>query len=97
MDVYIFHHGIGKERNEVPCLLILSIEKPYLALDREKMWEYLKMKKISEHLINRIKELYKNTTTNVRMNGKGVKQGCPLSPSLFASYIGDLQEMFSKL
>ena len=53
-----------------------------------------------------IKELYKNTMINVRVNEnesenfdtmKGVRQGCLLSPGLFAAYMGDLEEMFSKL
>ena len=48
----------------------------------------------------------KNTTIKIRVNGKesensntikAVRQGCPLSPSLFRAYVEDLEEMFTKL
>ena len=54
--------------------------------------------------MNRIKEKNRNTTINVRVNGKesenfdtikGARKVYPLSPSLSTAYMGDLEEMFS--
>jgi hypothetical protein len=49
--------------------------------------------------------MYKETISRVRVDGrvsecfktyKRVRQSCPLNPSLFAAFIGDIEEMFRK-
>lgn len=40
----------------------VDLKAAFDTVDTEKIWEYLKKKKISEHLIDRIEELYENTT-----------------------------------
>ncbi|KAH0820296.1 hypothetical protein GEV33_002495 [Tenebrio molitor] len=74
-------------------------------VERDLLWEYLRKKGINEHLVTKIEEIYEETISRVRVDGrvsecfktyKGVRQGCPLSPSLFAAFIGDIEEMFRK-
>ncbi|KAH0820314.1 hypothetical protein GEV33_002477 [Tenebrio molitor] len=74
-------------------------------VERDLLWEYLRKKGINEHLVTKIEEIYEETISRVRVGGrvsecfktyKGVRQGCPLSPSLFAAFIGDMEEMFRK-
>jgi hypothetical protein len=66
-------------------------------VERDLLWEYLRKKGINEHLVTKIEEIYEETISRVRVDGrvsecfktyKGVRQGCPLSPSLFAAFIG---------
>ena len=51
---------------------------------------------IDEKVCNLVKIMYKNLTTQIQINGwlsepveitRGVRQGCPLSPSLYVIYI----------
>ncbi|KAH0817175.1 hypothetical protein GEV33_005616 [Tenebrio molitor] len=74
-------------------------------VERDLLWEYLRKKGINEQLVTKIEEIYEETISRVRVDGrvsecfktyKGVRQGCPLSPSLFAAFIGDIEEMFRK-
>jgi hypothetical protein len=74
-------------------------------VERDLLWECLRKKKINEHLVTKIEEIYEETISRVRVDGrvsecfktyKGVRQGCPLSPSLFAAFIGDIKWMFRK-
>lgn len=87
-------------RNKLPVGLIsLDAEK---AFDRVN-WEflYLALEKLgfNDKSVQCIKSLYQNPTARVRVNGslserflleRGTRQGCCLSPSLFAIYIEPL-------
>ena len=66
----------------------------------------LKVKGINAHLRERITEIYKETKnvvssaekeTGTFWTEKGVRHGCPLSPTLFNLYISDLNEEISKV
>jgi hypothetical protein len=96
-NVYILNHIIGNE--------IKKRGSKIYAFFVDLQWEYLRKKGINEHLVTKIEEIYEETISRVRVDGrvsecfktyKGVRQGCPLSPSLFAAFIGDIEEMFRK-
>lgn len=92
----------AKTRNQFSMLLSIDAEK---AFDRVK-WRYLEhtLIKMGFHLdfIIWIKVLYMNPNSRVRVNGhtseqfelkRGTRQGCPLSPLLFAINVEPLAEM----
>lgn len=65
----------------------------------------MERKEISERLRARIGEIYDMTRNVVRINGgkseefwtyKGVRQDCPLSPTLFTLYVADLEDVMRK-
>jgi hypothetical protein len=107
-NVYILNHIIGneikKEGSKIYAFFV-DLKAAFDNVERDLLWEYLRKKEINEHLVTKIEEIYEETISRVRVDGrvsecfktyKGVRQGCPLSPSLFAAFIGDIEEMFRK-
>ena len=73
---------------------LLTMSKP-LIVDHNKLWKILKEMGISEHLTCLLRNLYAGQEATVRTGhgttdwfqiGKGVSQGCILSPCLFNLY-----------
>ena len=90
--VYILRHLVGREiRNEGGRMYALFIDLPLIALDA--------------YPVTKMEEIYEETVSKVREDGiqsesfytnRGVRQGCLLSPALFAAYLGYIDEMFRK-
>jgi hypothetical protein len=107
-NVYILNYIIGneiKKRGSKIYAFFVDLKAAFDNVERDLLWEYLRKKGINEHLVTKIEEIYEETISRVRVDGrvsecfktyKGVRQGCPLSPSLFAAFIGDIEEMFRK-
>ena len=75
---------------------LLTMPKP-LTVDHNKLWKILKEMGIPDHLICFLRNLYAGQEATVRTGhgtkdwlqiGKGVCQGCILSPCLFNFYAG---------
>ena len=73
----------------------IDYAKAFECVDHNKLWEILKEMGISEHLICLLRNLYAGQEAAVRTGhgttdwfqiGKGVRQGCILSPCLFNLY-----------
>jgi hypothetical protein len=107
-NVYILNHIIGneiKKKGSKIYAFFVDLKAAFDNVERDLLWEYLRKKGINEHLVTKIEEIYEETISRVRVDGrvsecfktyKGVRQGCPVSPSLFAAFIGDIEEMFRK-
>ena len=87
---------IKKEENSIktPTSASLSILKP-LTVDEKKLWKILKEMGIPDHVTCLLRNLYagqesivrtRNGKTDWFQRGKGVHQGCILSPCLFNFY-----------
>ena len=89
------HHRKKLENSRKTSIsVLLTMPKP-LIVDHNKLWEILKEKGISDHLTCLLRNLYAGQEATVRTGhgttdwfqiGKGVRQGCILSPCLFNFY-----------
>ena len=87
-----------RQRKSTFCAFI-DFKKAYDIVDRTILWDKLTMNGIGGKLHQAVKSLYENIQCCVRVNGFhtdwfdvrcGLKQGCPLSPTLFNIFINDL-------
>ena len=81
------------------CFCFIDYAKPFDYVDYNKLWKILKEMAIPDHLTCLLRTLYAGQEATIRTGhgaiewfqiGKGVHQGCILSPclfSLFAEYI----------
>ena len=73
----------------------IDYAKAFDCVDHNKLWEILKEMRVLDHLISLLRNLYAGQEATVRIRhgktnwfkiGKGVLQGCILSPCLFSFY-----------
>ncbi len=78
----------------------VDFQKAYDTVPRDQLWGKLDRMGINGFILDAIKALYNDVPVCVRTRGgltstfqslMGVKQGCPLSPTLFGLYIDDLE------
>ena len=88
------------QRNIYFCFI--DYNKPFDCVDHNKLWKILKDMRIPDHLICLLRNLYAGQEATVRTRhgttdwlqiGKGVRQGCILSPCLFDLYHSTSWEM----
>ena len=79
----------------------MDYAKAFDCVDHNKLWKILKEMGIPDHLTCRLRNLYEDQEATVRTGhgttdwfqiGKGVHQGCILSPCLFNLYAEYLME-----
>ena len=79
------------QKNVYSCFIDYS--KAFDCVDHNKLWKILQEMGIPDHLTCLLRNLYEATvrtahgTTDQFQTGKGVCQGCMLSPCLYAEYI----------
>ena len=77
------------------CFCFLDYAKAFNSVDNNTLWKILKERGIPDHLTCLLRNLYAGQEARVRIGhgttdwfqiGKGVRQGCILSPCLFNLY-----------
>ena len=97
-------HRLKSKKGLFACFI--DARKAFDRVDRSLLWLRLLQLGLNGHLYHAIKSLYRNVTSAVRVNGFltdcfpvdiGVKQGCLLSPLLFALFVDDLANEIKSL
>ena len=80
-------------------LAFLDLMKAYDSVDRQRLWEKLAEMGFGGKFLQAIKKMYEGDHVTCKMNGittppvflgRGLRQGCSLSPLLFALYVAGL-------
>ena len=107
-NIFILNYFANREiqkKGEKLYTFFAEINAAFDKVDRVKLQNIMKRKEISKRLRMRIGEIYKETRNTIKANGKmsstfwtskGVREGCPLSPTLFTIYVADLEETMTK-
>ena len=96
---------LKKERGEEILVGCLDLEKAYDRVDRGKLWSVLRKRGMNEDLVKTLERIYEGVKVKFmlgRMSSewvevrRGVRQGCPLSPTLFNLYIAEVAEVLEE-
>ena len=97
--------GKGKTSHPNLSLLFVDLKKAFDKVPHDLLWEKLSKMGLHHRFITVLKSLYHNSYVEVYVNGlktkkvwirSGVKQGCPLSPLLWALFICDIGQFLEK-
>ena len=106
LDVISNIINIAKRLNKQLFLGFIDLHKAYDRVNRRKLWEKLRDIGVHEDVITIFQQLHKGHKRKVFTVGGwtewmvceiGVKQGCVLSPILFALFINDVLEEIQKV
>ena len=106
-NIKILKYLIGRRIKDKRKLWVFfaDLKAAFDNIDRAVLWDMMKKRGITESIIDRVREIYEDTRCRVRIGDeeteefrvkKGVRQGCPLSPTLFNIYIADIEEEMEK-
>ena len=94
-----------KKKKSSLFMAFIDLRKAFDSVWREKLWEVLREKKLGGKFLNIVKEMYRGNKRKIKVGrsetnwipcNKGIKQGCVLSPMLFAIFLADLGSRLSK-
>lgn len=92
-----------REFNLPTYFAFIDYEKAFDRVDRELLWDILFNRGVPPHLIKTIQSLYRNNVIQIKIQdstkkmaeiNQGVRQGCPLSPTLFNIYIDEITRLW---
>ena len=96
---------ITREKGKVWAFMA-DMKAAFDKIDRKELWRSLKNLEVDDKLRKSIEGLYENTTCKIEIGEreicrlrleKGVRQGCPLIPTLFNVDFADLGEEMKKV
>lgn len=102
---YIANRELGKRKGKLFACFI-DLKAAFDWVDREELMRMMREMGVRENLRRRIGEIYERTGNVIRAEGgeseefwttRGVRQGCPLSPSLFNILLSDLEEYLRRV
>jgi len=92
-----------KEKKPLYCCFV-DFSKAFDTVWRDGLYLKLYQMNISSKIINIVNSMYSNVSSKIKINGhlsklinigKGTRQGCNLSPTLFKIYLNDLPKLLS--
>lgn len=105
-NIYVLNHvmqtRIARPRGKV-YLVFIDLKAAFDKLDREVLWRAMEDLGLNVNTIRSVKEVYQETRCKIKIGDrlsnsfwvdKGLRQGCPLSPTLFNIYISDLEKVY---
>lgn len=101
---YVVNREVAEERGKLVALFI-DLKAAFDSVDRKIMMDALEERGVREGLRERVGEVYEETMSRVKAagvmgdkfwTGKGVRQGCPMSPILFNLLTADIEEELGK-
>ena len=106
-NIFILNTILWKARamGEKVHLGFVDIQKAYDSINRELLWKRLELLGIDGLFLETLKSMYSDDSVRCTVNGattrsvflrRGLRQGCSLSPMLFALYVIGIGEDLSK-
>ena len=102
-NIFILTSAIESARHQKVGLVcvFLDASKAYDRVDRGKLWRTLEERGMDSAITELIRHLYEDNRIIINHGGNtsdevpvmtGLRQGCPLSPTLYSLYIADLEK-----
>jgi hypothetical protein len=95
-----------KSKKKSAYICYIDAKKAFDSVNRSCLWYKIIRAGVNGKILSAMQSLYDNVQCAIRINGvlsswfsvnNGVKQGCLLSPTLFAVYVNDLAKMINEL